>query len=457
MSLVLPTAQDICSLILSVLPPNLPTNTLTVIKNVCDNLSNEYVTLNEAYNFVLGALPQIRSFFAQVDITGSLNTTFKEYTLIWISFQYGVLFLVLTVILAIMMITGQINPLVGFILIIAIAILLVILAVIEVAVLDSFLNNQQTNFQAKFTALLNSILPTAILNGVLGYVSASQLTVNGPTGPTGPGNGPIILTNPNATFDLEQPYTKLTIFRTVTPASVVQPAVFNVLLKELEITSGIVRINTVKPQYAKVIYIINGNPPFIYPNLAASIGVTGDSGIIRILNATSMQPAVATVPPAEIPLSSTDPAFFGGPTLIPPQINNGILIYPGECKCLINVGYNQNLPELSSDFPNLAFTTWVELTADIRPFSSVLVSSSLVVNLRPTTRIIFLDVPDNANVTLITPVSTDIAVNGQELYLVANPPIGPINVTLLTGVTVLPKGAIMALSFNGLTWIKLFP
>ena len=453
----LPTPQDICDLILSVLPSGLSSNTITVISNVCENLNNEYITLNEVYNFILNALPQVRSFFAQVDFTGSLNTTFKDYTVIWILFQYGVILLIFSILITTLGLTGTIRGLTAFLLFIGVAMLLILIGVLEVFALNSFLNDQQTNFEAKLTAAFQAMLPPAILNGVLGYVSASQLTINGPTGPTGPGNGPIILTDPNTTFNLDPPYFKLTIFRTLTPITVSQPAVFNVLLKEEEIVSGIIRINTVKPQYAKIIYVINSNPPFFYPALAGVTGVTGDSGVIRILNATTSQPSVALVAPAEIPLSSTDPPFEFGISLSPPQVNNGVLLYPGECKCFINVGYNQTLPELSSDIPNLAFSTWVEVTSDVRPFNMVVTSNAMEINLRPTNRIVFLNIPNGASVNLITSASTNIAINGQELYLVANPPSGSINVILFNGVFVLLKGQMMALTFNGIVWTKLFP
>jgi len=470
MSILIPIPQNITQFILSILPKNLDQPTINLITNILNNLADEGTTPNEIFNFVIQALPGIKDFFVKISVASTLKNTFQGYTNIWLPFQYGILILVVVVSILIFILIGKLDFFEGFILMIAFISLLLIIGLIEYDSLASFTSNKETEFINLFNTTFNNLAGTTLLNGALGYVSGSQLTVNGPTGPNGvPQNGPIILNDSTSVFHLFPPSFKLTVFQTQSTGSGTQPEVFQVQLQELDQTvkqAGIdINFNTIKFQYGKIIYIINGNPSFSYALFGGS-GTPGDPGVIKIINAVSLYPPVGNLSAGshndQVPLSSLDPPFQPPDSLPayinPSQNNNGVLIYPGETKAFVNAGYNQLLPpSQTTSFPNMGFTTWIEVTADLRPFSSVFTSTSMNINLRPTNRIIFLTVSTNANIDLTSSISTTIAVKNQELYLIANPPSGTINIILNSDLVVLPKSNLCYLTFDGNQWIKGYP
>lgn len=428
-TITIPPSKSITPLIISSLPSNLTQQEISVIENITENLANEYITVNEIYNLVINALPPINSFLNEIAITNTLKQTFTTYTSIWIPFQFAVIIGIFIIIILTLTIMGYIRIDVAFVLIISGSFFVAAIGILELDTLVDYLSSSETDFINKFTTAFNKFKSDILLSGALGYVSGSQLTVNGPTGPNFvPGFGPIILNEPGKLFKLQPAYYKVTLFRTESPTGADMP-IYPVILQENTVNQGPIVINTIKPQYGKIIYIVNSNRI----NFSPSPPTPADTGIIKIINATKTYPPDKSLFNGfEIPWSSWEPPYEGGYT-------GGVFIYPGECRCFVNAGYNQNLnliPPHNSNTGTAAVTTWIELTSIARPNSSVFNSNSMTSFPKPTSVVTFLQIPNTATADLTTSFSTEYASPGDEWYLYSAPgSTGPTTTTSINGGT----------------------
>ncbi len=479
---ILPTVKSISTLILDTFGSTLSGNANKLVQATTQNLENEYVTLNELYNMASNALPKINEFFDNIAITQTLKDTFKSYTLIWLPYQYAVLIALVTVTIIILMATGALNFAVGVWIILGFATVACFIAVLEINCLINYLNNSKTTFENKAINEFNAIKSDLLLDASLGYLVGSQLTMNGPPGPTGspPGYGPIPLTDPTQVYRLLSPYYKVTLFQTYTPVVYTpQPAIFNVLLTEPELAVDIPspisyngNLNTVKLQYGKIIYIINANYAILNQGLNP---VNGDTGIINIINASTTYPNIYnpgilfSEPSLNINYSGS---LFDPPSpIFSPTPGLGVPIYPGECKCFLNVGYNQNLTGLGFTGVDGSVSTWMELTADIRPFTSIFNPTPGPGTFfpRPTTKIMILQIPNGTVADFTTNTATTTAIINQELFLIASPVGGgtltvkavDINGNIINKVLINAQNALLTFQVTAGTpnggWVLVYP
>ncbi len=82
----LPFPKDISSLIVNNFPQSIKSNPtiLAVSTATVENLANEYITVNEVYNFILQALPGVKQFINNIALTNTISNDFKNYSAIWI-------------------------------------------------------------------------------------------------------------------------------------------------------------------------------------------------------------------------------------------------------------------------------------------------------------------------------------------------------------------------------------
>lgn len=377
----------------------------SVIKNTCASLANSEITLNELFNAVYFFIDGVIDTTDAQSFLTFANTTFVNYTRQWVPFQYGTLIVTIIVIVFFLSLSGYIDYPMAVLIALGSASFLAVIAVVQLSILDDFMNERETTFQNLITNAVDTVAKAAGTEALTAYIDASQLTINNNIN-----DGPTKLESLTTPYDVSPPYQRLLIMYTTTPEDASpQPAIFPVRL------SGTTGSADLRLQNSLVIYIMNANPfnegtfgTFITEN------VSPDTGIINIINATPSFPADNM---SKINLSK----FLQTPK----NEGIGVLIHPGEVKCFVNVGVNLvRTTPAAGDY--LAVDTWVELTADIRPFQQKLEYTSSG-SLLPTHRVenIFADED------LVITINNEYGYDGQELIIVANitPTTGSIWVT----------------------------
>ncbi len=269
---------------------------------------------------------------------------------------------------------------------------LAVVAVVQLNTLNNFMVERAATFQDVISDTITAALKTSAPLGIAGYATASQLNIN-----NGIKDGVKTLTDPATIEAINPPYQKLLVINTKTPTSVtITPAIFPVLL-----TTGTEGANY-RLQNCLVIYIMNANP-YTHFTFGSKVTAPVDGGILNILNAYSPVPADG--------YSKQDSSYGGTNDVYPTFKGNGVLIYPGEVKCFVNVGVNLPFPK-SIPF---AKDNWVELTADVRPFVQK-VTFTADGSLIPTHRI--ENIVSDRDLTIT--INNNYAYDGQELIIVAN-------------------------------------
>jgi hypothetical protein len=403
----LPYPKNLSTLIINSFPQSVRDNplSLAVATATVENLTNEYLTPNEIYNFIYQALPGVKQFINNISLTTTLTNDFKNYSSIWLPYQYGLLIGLLIIFVVVLIYIGSVDLGIGIAIIVGTASLIAVVGVSEFDQLITFIDNAQTNFENTISANFNALAYSTLFQGSLGYISASQLTMsngNSATGGNQPQN-PIILTNPAVIYNLTPPYSKINVFQTQSPSSsTVNGPPFSypvVLLEPTTPTVLGVSLNTIKSQYAKVIYVVNAN----------TISFPQDSGIINILNAASSFSESIGI--NQIPSTALYPAN--------PSI--GTNIYPGEARQFINLGFNQDLTRFGYTGTIGSVSTWFEVSCDVRPFNSIWSSNLPVSYPEVNNKILFVRTPNGSTIDLTTQVSSYNAILNQELYIIADP------------------------------------
>lgn len=456
----LPTPKNLYDLVDEKLTQSITDPTeLAVAKATANQIINgEPININGLYNFFLFAGPSIRDFLTGVNVSNFTNDTLKQYGLIWVPFQYVIIAIFVVFIIVFAMIAGSLEFNIGIWLILLSIGVLGVLAIIQLQLFEDFLVDRKNTFETSVKVNFDKFVGTALLDGALGYISGGQLTFNNGVIPseTGTaqglgGTGTIVLTNQgseNKPNLLDPPYFKLSLISTVTGPTGPTGAVFHVQLNEPSVVppNPLVYPFVPKPQYAKVVYIGNSNPMFSNgPNPGDY-----DQGVIKILNAS---PMISQCIPAGLA------SQYGPDVVLPPKVYQGVFLYPGELKCFVNVGPNFNFYTSggSGTGPTipLAPTMWTEVTSDIRPFSTTTKTNPI----RALNKIIYMQFSGSPTVT----VDTSLAIPGQELYLVSQPPDGgTITVSSDDGTVFTPLtfGKIIYLQFapgGSNIWFKIFP
>jgi hypothetical protein len=417
MSFTLPKPRDLYDLINDkVLLPQFSSPELDIAQTTVRSIVNDSVSLNELYNAFISGLPTINKFVTDIDLAGFTRDTLKKYSLILIPYQVVILIVLLTIIITMLMLFQVVTPAIGVVMILASSLFLVLFGILQLQIFVDFLVDRETTFTNTLTNAYNNNLPDFLKTSALGYVSASQFSINNgisgplasllPAGQTGMavplpgGTGPIVLTNPGTATDanLITPGSKLTLLKTQTPSTSTQPAIFYTMLNEPnvfpdQVVSGnqLAYRLTPKPQNANVMYIANVNT-FDLPEDA-------DIGVVRIVNASTSVPSL---------LESEG-------VIYPYAQSQGVNVYPGEVKCFVNIGPNFNMSNSGTSF-SLAPTMWVELTADVRPTANVVSTTSTSYTLRPVNKVYFIQMPGGSTLT----ISRSVAVPNQELYIIAS-------------------------------------
>lgn len=414
----LPQPKDLYDLVnAEVLTPKLTGDQLLIAQSTTRYIVNEPTTLNEIYNAVSSGLPTVNSFFKDINLSGYTRDTLKKYSLILIPYQILVIAIIIIIALLILMVSGAVKPELGIVMILVSILFLILFGIIQLQVFEDFLVERGTTLQTNVNNAYNKYFSTFLQDSALGYVAASQLTINngvkgaasslltaGETGifvPNNGGTGTLLLTQTGSPTNcnlINPPYYKLTSIQTQTPSGSEEPAIFYTILNEPPVFPDQVLFGsqtayrlTPKPQNAKVIYIANTNT-FSTPDEA-------DSGIIKIVNASNQVPSL----------------LFDSGVVYPLAETQGVNIYPGEVKSFINIGCNFNMTGNGTQF-SLAPTIWVEVTSDIRPNGNTINTNSSTYTLRPSNKVYFVQMPGNSTLTL----STQVAVPNQELYIITS-------------------------------------
>ena len=321
----LPLPKDFCDLLVDALPDTLSAEEKIILTATCKNLQNEAVTPNQLYNSVLTVLPTIQAFFNDLQVETYIKDTFKGYSEIWVPVQFLLFIALIFVVVFVMIITGKLPIGYGILIIIVSAVVFTIIGIAEFDSLVNYLNSREDGFKTLAQSLSNKYKSQALLNLATGYTVGSSMGTYSPDGPynINPFSvGPTFVTldSTSVTHNLENPYAKVTIFKTDGSGT------YPVHLSEPQVDST---TQMVKPSYPKYQYIVNYGPGSVYiDNASTGLTVANDNNKNII-----------------------------GPN----NTGTGVTIDPGKCRGFVNVTYSNFLTSTKYQ-GSISASNWVLVT-----------------------------------------------------------------------------------------------
>lgn len=302
-----PLPKDICDLIIANLPDTLTPTQKTILSATCRNLADDYVTPNELYNAVRAATPVVQQFFSELQIETFLKDTFQGYSEIWVPVQFALFIGLIFVVTIILIFTGTLTVIYGLVIILLAFLVFTILGIAEMDSLVEYLSNRESSFRDLVTKTFDKYQTQILLDAGTGYMVGGSLGIHSPNGlfnPATDNSGPFFInisgTTPGSPYELNPPYSKLTLFKTNSGST----QYVRLFEEKLELFSGSGFTQMLKPSYPKIIYIVNNGP-----------------GNIMVQNAS----ATWTV-------DNNDPYTAD-------NVGTGVTVASGQCRCFMNVNY----------------------------------------------------------------------------------------------------------------------
>lgn len=327
-TLKLPSPKDICDLIVESLPDTLSESSKKILTATCRNLANENISPNELYNSVLSVLPTIQAFFTDLQVETYVKDTFRGYSEIWVPVQFLMFVLLIFVVVVVMIMTGKLQIGYGILIIIVSTVIITIIGIAEFDSLVNYLNSREVGFTSLINSLYTKYKTQALLTLAEGYIVGSSMGVYSPDGPFNSESpvslGPtfVVLDSTVTTYNLTNPYAKITIFKT--SAGGTYP-VF--LFEESVVAPGSdppeLFKQMIKTTYPKYQYMVNYGPGDVYISNASN-NFTYDNNVNY------------------------------------PSVNQGtgVTISVGQCRAFVNINYTMFGPSFAVN-GSVSTSNWV--------------------------------------------------------------------------------------------------